>query len=184
MEIIIEDIPEEGLEVSATKGDSWFLGLVKDVLGESFETSDDALLKLNIRLIEKNVNVDGELSFSTHPNCDRCLAHYQDCRSIPVNVVLAPLYERKKRGGEEEVIEADLVKEDEDFGYYEGDRFDLSEIIREKMFLSEPMKNLCKDDCKGLCQRCGEDLNLGLCGCKEETGDHRWDVLKNIKPSK
>ena len=156
MEIIIEDIPEEGLEVSATKSDSWFLGLVKDVLGDSFESSDDASLKLDIRLIEKNVNVDGELTFSTHPNCDRCLAHYQGCRSIPVNMVLAPL---------EGVIEADLVKEDEDFGYYEGDRFDLAEIVREKMFLSEPMKNLCKDDCKGLCQKCGKDLNTGPCGC-------------------
>ena len=43
------------------------------------------------------------------------------------------------------------------------------------------MKNLCKEDCKGLCQKCGTDLNKEKCSCKAEEIDPRWKPLVNLK---
>lgn len=43
---------------------------------------------------------------------------------------------------------------------------DLSDDIREEIILDYPVKFLCKDDCKGLCPKCGKDLNEGPCNCK------------------
>jgi uncharacterized protein len=61
-----------------------------------------------------------------------------------------------------------FAKDDFEFSFYEGDRFDLSEIVREQIALARPMKTLCKADCAGLCQRCGKDLNLGPCPCPKD----------------
>ena len=43
-------------------------------------------------------------------------------------------------------------------------------------------KDLCKEDCKGLCPKCGCDLNEKECSCTTKEIDPRWAVLKNFKP--
>jgi len=45
---------------------------------------------------------------------------------------------------------------------------DVSEDIRQDLILDYPIKRLCKNDCKGLCPKCGENLNQGPCNCKKD----------------
>lgn len=59
---------------------------------------------------------------------------------------------------------------------------DLSGQIWESLVMSLPVKVLCRDDCAGLCPRCGADLNLGPCGCPNETLDPRLQALKDVLP--
>ena len=54
---------------------------------------------------------------------------------------------------------------------------DLRQALREQWLLAAPGFALCRDDCKGLCPRCGADLNLGPCNC-EPVVDPRWAALK------
>lgn len=54
---------------------------------------------------------------------------------------------------------------------------DLRSAIREQWLLVVPAYVLCREDCKGLCPRCGADLNQGPCACPPET-DSRWDALR------
>jgi len=56
---------------------------------------------------------------------------------------------------------------------------DLREGLRQYILMSE-QKPLCRDDCAGLCPRCGSDLNTGPCKCQPET-DERWDGLAGLK---
>jgi len=42
---------------------------------------------------------------------------------------------------------------------------DITKDIREEVILDYPVKFLCKPDCRGLCPKCGKDLNSGDCGC-------------------
>ena len=49
--------------------------------------------------------------------------------------------------------------------YYDGDRLDLGEMIREQLFLSVPLKRLCREDCRGLCPTCGVNRNRTPCDC-------------------
>ena len=67
-------------------------------------------------------------------------------------------------------------------GYYDGDRLDLGEVVREQVLLALPLKPLCREDCRGLCPRCGQNRNLGPCGCPppEEPGDPRLEPLRKL----
>lgn len=56
---------------------------------------------------------------------------------------------------------------------------DLEEAVRQYWAASLPMQPLCRPDCKGLCPRCGRDLNLGACSCPPEE-DERWSALRQL----
>lgn len=184
MEILIEDIPDEGLEVAATGLEPWLREVILASVGDAFEEDDHASLNASITRIGKNITIDGTLQFTSHPDCDRCLAHYNDESFIPLYTVLAPLYENQRQRERGEGMDSGLVKEDLEFGYYEGDRFDLAEIVQEQLVLAQPMKHLCKDNCLGLCQRCGKDLNAGPCKCQDKSTHPRWAPLKGVKLGK
>jgi uncharacterized protein len=49
--------------------------------------------------------------------------------------------------------------------YYEGDRLDLGDVIREQLFLAAPLSRLCRPDCRGLCPTCGANRNQTACAC-------------------
>jgi len=57
---------------------------------------------------------------------------------------------------------------------------DLSEAIRQYSLLAMPMKPLCREDCAGLCPRCGHNLNLGPCPCPSQQVDPRWAALTKL----
>ncbi len=61
------------------------------------------------------------------------------------------------------------------------DKIDFSGDLREYLELSLPMKNLCSEDCKGLCPKCGTNLNRKKCKCKDETVNDIWEPLKKLK---
>jgi len=56
---------------------------------------------------------------------------------------------------------------------------DLSEAVREELLLAAPQFVECREDCRGLCKRCGADLNAGPCGCSTEI-DPRWEALTKL----
>jgi uncharacterized protein len=63
----------------------------------------------------------------------------------------------------------------------DADKITLDDDIRDFAFLAVPMKRLCKEDCKGLCIRCGKNLNEGDCSCDRESIDDRWLPLIELK---
>lgn len=58
-------------------------------------------------------------------------------------------------------------------------RFDLDALVSEDIFLDLPSKILCSEDCKGICPKCGADLNAGSCSCEKEV-DPRLAALKQL----
>lgn len=104
--------------------------------------------------------------------CARCL------KDINVNVEF-PVDENLIQNNE------DAVSEDEDVILFEGYTVEIDDIIANSFLLNTSMKYLCKEDCKGLCQNCGADLNEGECGCNQDYVDPRWsglvDILNNNK---
>src|SRR5256886_5465599 len=55
-------------------------------------------------------------------------------------------------------------------------QIDLRPAVREELLLAAPQWVVCREDCRGLCPRCGKDLNAGPCGCPP-AGDPRWQAL-------
>lgn len=57
---------------------------------------------------------------------------------------------------------------------------ELDEIVISDILLDLPQKNLCKEDCKGLCPACGQNLNNGSCNCEKRAVDPRLEILKQL----
>lgn len=186
MEIFIYDIPEEGRTFSfSASRDAWFGSILTSALGDAYDDESEARLDVTLLRFGDDIDMTGELHLVSYPICDRCLKRYREELRLPLHVHMTPLYESRRQMEREqgEGAEVELIKEDLEFSYYEGDRIHLDEIINEQVVLLQPMKHLCDEACRGLCQRCGKNLNDGPCECKEEHADPRWDALKNFKPS-
>lgn len=63
---------------------------------------------------------------------------------------------------------------------FKGESLKLDEYFKQSFFISQPLKVLCREDCKGLCPICGRDRNKSLCSCTDENVDHRWSLLKKL----
>ena len=83
----------------------------------------------------------------------------------------------------ETVLDAVIVEEDTrvnpELFILEGDEINLDEILSTLFILDMETKFLCREDCKGLCDRCGKNLNLGPCGCRKQL-DPRFAVLEQL----
>jgi uncharacterized protein len=63
----------------------------------------------------------------------------------------------------------------------DADKIILDDDVRDYALLAVPMKRLCNDYCKGLCIKCGKNLNEGDCGCDHDNIDDRWLPLLELK---
>jgi len=102
--------------------------------------------------------------------CDRCNKESES--DITCNFQLVYLFSAKKEQSDDNNVK---------FLSPDIDKIDISEDLSEYLRLSLPMKNLCSEDCKGLCPNCGTDLNLKKCRCKKSIDTGVWDALKKLK---
>jgi len=70
--------------------------------------------------------------------------------------------------------------DDEDIWVFHGDTIDIFEAVRMNMLLNFPSSFICKAGCKGLCPKCGRNLNEKDCGCQPDP-DPRFDILKELR---
>jgi uncharacterized protein len=114
---------------------------------------------------DNTVHVRGQLQAQVGLSCGRCLEPFP----LSVDQELDLFYLPHEAGQEqEEEDEVELSDRDVVVAYYEGDRLDLGDVIREQLFLAVPLTRLCREDCKGLCPRCGANRNQQDCGCPAE----------------
>ena len=97
--------------------------------------------------------------------CDRCGKEFSREKVVPLDMLLADTLEQED-------------SEDEIF-LLNGNELDLDELVTTAFVLAMDTKNLCSEDCKGLCAKCGADLNLGPCGCRPEV-DPRLAALAQL----
>ncbi len=91
--------------------------------------------------------VEGEVAFSLVGDCTRCLTSTTKEYAIEFN---------------------ELCTVNNEDGYsVVNDKIDLSEIVNDVILINQPLSFLCKDDCLGLCGKCGKNLNEGKCDCNE-----------------
>ena len=134
--------------------------------GTSFPVSEPVAASGTVRNTAGVLVMTGNISTTIHGVCDRCANDFDRDVEIPIDVVLV----------------AELSNEDNEDEWVfplEGDSADLEEIVRTVFVLNMDSKLLCKDDCKGLCCRCGKNLNDGPCGCQKEL-DPRFAALRQL----
>ena len=119
--------------------------------------------------------VDGTLAGVVKVRCDRCLETFDLGVKSAFNVYLVV----RPSGPSEEDVE--LLDEDMEVEFLKGEMMDLDDVVREQVYLSVPMKCVCKSDCRGLCPQCGANLNVAPCSCRSEVGHAAFSKLENLK---
>jgi uncharacterized protein len=108
----------------------------------------------------EKVSVRGAVTATARLECVRCLEAFDR----PVRVALEVFAERAGTGRARD--EAELER-DAYMRFHDGRQLDLREEAREVLLLELPMSPHCREDCRGLCPKCGADRNEGPCGCPE-----------------
>jgi uncharacterized protein len=122
-----------------------------------------------------HTDVEGTIRAELEIECTRCLQKIEKRFEIPFRAAfVAPEnYTQAK--------EAELQTEDLDVSVIEGSEIDLTELVREQILLNLPEQVFCREDCQGLCEKCGANRNLINCNCLEEEIDPRWQGLRELK---
>lgn len=187
--INIEQIRDAGLDIDEPIG----MELLSEALADEdrengFHATAPSRLKAHLSKVSGGVLVEGKMSVHVAESCKRCLTEVK--KTLPVSFTLN-LVPRDGRPDEDE-YEGDEDKgkgeragsfdlEDADEEFFDGKTIDLDPIVREQVLLALPMDVVCKDDCKGLCPMCGQNLNEKQCGCESRYVDPRFAALKDIK---
>jgi len=165
MRINIFDIPEEGLEQQFDL----------PVAIENNTKPDTASVRITILRFGKKVLVDGSVKAAVSLTCSRCLNDFYYPVDLNFREEYVPVDETAPEGDQE------LSEDELDVGFYKGEEIDLSGIVKEQVLLEIPMKPLCRNDCQGICSRCGADKNVQSCNCKDDHIDPRLAPLAKYK---
>jgi uncharacterized protein len=111
--------------------------------------------------------------------CGRCLA----VADTPLKCTFRLSFARTIPGPDTESPPETRELQAEELGIvlFEGDDIDLRDVIQEQVIMAIPMQPLCREDCSGLCARCGANLNDGPCDCTGDEVDPRLAILKKLK---
>ena len=118
----------------------------------------------------------GRLQTDLQMTCHRCLEPTVGEVELELEEEFYPL----TRFGEASLDEVPEDEYDEALLIDEHHLLDLTEVVRQGLWLAAPMEALCRPDCAGLCPRCGGNRNLGECLCDEAPVDPRWAALQSL----
>jgi len=123
------------------------------------ELEKPARVKCSLSYSDGTIGLDCDVAVEIRLSCTRCLENYV----LKVRRVFSAMYcgRRSRRDAAAELEPGEL---DEDILPASG-IIDLTDLIRQQLLLGMSMKHICRDDCKGLCSRCGANLNKEECSC-------------------
>ncbi len=119
-------------------------------------------------LVKCQVDTDAELT------CSRCLTAFRQPLTINFEEEYLPTVD---------ILTGAPLDTPDEINHFTIDKnhvLELNEAIRQYALLVMPMKPLCREDCSGLCQKCGKNLNEGPCDCPQQEIDSRWAKLTNL----
>jgi len=111
-----------------------------------------------------------DMSVDYTAECARCLSPVSGEFTLSLEKTVAPRN-----------LLSDLDEDKlDDYAIIEDGFLDMDEQLRAQLEMEFPVRFLCREDCKGLCQRCGKNLNEGKCDCAEKEFDPRLEPLKKL----
>jgi uncharacterized protein len=131
--------------------------------------------KCHLLRIQRSILVSCTLSSEVELNCSRCLSRFRHPLKIKFEEEYLPTIDIHSGSP------LPLTEEASAFTIDEQHNIDLTDAIRQYSLMAVPMKALCDEDCAGLCQKCGQNLNQGKCDCPAEDIDPRWEKLSKLK---
>ena len=185
MRVKIEEIQDKGLELTEK--------VSAELLTSALEPSEGpppvapGALSVKFKKVAGRVFLTGQMQPQLIAPCKRCLKDVPVSSPVSFSLRMVEAKEHQRNldgegdddGMGESAGSFDLDQADAE--PFDGKTIDLDPIVREQVMLALPVSVLCRDDCKGLCTVCGQDLNEKDCGCERKVVDVRLAKLKDIK---
>ena len=145
------------------------IGQSVEIAGEEYKAVQEVPIQITMsHASEGKAHVEGQGAVTYELHCDRCLEVVQHEIMLDFAVdVYAP-------GAVPEGVDTD------DQIFMEGYQLNVKALVDSEIMMQWPMKVLCKPDCKGICIKCGKNLNHGDCGCDTFVPDPRMAAIKDI----
>jgi uncharacterized protein len=163
--------------LKAAPGTSREYELDEDIsaIDKDIDVSAPLVGRVKFLRLGEGILVTGRVRTRVRVPCRRCLADVE----VPVELQLEEQFNPSidivsgrpipLEDGQEEATRTD-----------ERHMLDLTEVVRQNLVLALPMSALCKEECRGLCPACGQNLNDGNCTCQPAGGDSRLSVLRDL----
>lgn len=151
------------------------VGSVRDlVIDEVGESGYPVSGKVQLLRTNRSILVRGRLETTERYVCSRCLEEFDNQLGLEIEDEFFLL---------KDPLSGLPVAPPADSGAFtidEDNILDLSEAVRQYSLLAQPMKPICREDCRGLCSQCGRNLNHGTCDCKPAHSDSPWAPLLGL----
>ena len=146
-----------------------FLAKAEDIgaTHDDYSFEGDIEVKGELVATGRGYRVSGQISCTKSFVCDRCLEQASQQQTHDFDE------EYQKRG-------SGYLEDNQDVNYFDGDQVDISPMIRDVLLSDQPLNNICNADCRGLCLKCGANLNHGDCGCDRTVIDPRLAALQQL----
>jgi len=153
------------IRVSEIESETKVKGVMEGSKFQDAEEETDVMFRapagyeLLVRKSGDIISVKGPVSCVLTMMCSKCMEDF----ALPIEAVLdVELVPKTLMPSESEL---ELKGEDLDVCYYEGDEIDLDPFVYDEIMLNVPIKPVCMDGCKGLCEVCGANRNHEECRC-------------------
>lgn len=117
---------------------------------------------------ERELQIKGDAKLTVSIPCDRCL------EEVPTEFELDFAKHIDLAEDSEQIDDLD------EMNYIDGYNLDVDRLLYNEILVGWPMKILCSDDCKGICNTCGQNLNKGSCDCEDTSLDPRMSVIRDV----
>jgi uncharacterized protein len=184
MKLAVDSLSETPLAFAFTVTPQWyrerFAGKAapREGLSQALAIEGRAYRAVADLLVEGSVRGEVELA------CSRCLRPYRAAVREPFRLVLEPAGARvpaDPEGAEALASDGLYLGDEAETGWFRGQEIRLDRFIGEVISLALPMQPLCREECKGLCPRCGVDRNVESCNCAESRPESPFAVLSKLK---
>jgi uncharacterized protein len=185
MRVNIDEIKDVGLERrwDVTRED---LDAMVEGDRSGWRARGPAHVGARLEKLERRVVLRATAQAELRAQCGRCLKAIE--AEVPVDFVLtlvpADEYEEQGRRREDaphHPVGGSFAAREAEEDVYRGKTIELDPLLREQILLALPAYPVCRDECKGLCSACGNDLNERECGCDRKVPDPRWAGLAKVK---
>ncbi len=177
MLITVLDLEREALEYDVTlqPGEMDFLAEITQLEPLAATGRADLLEEhRGPREIVQDIRLRGSYRGRFAVPCARCIDPVEHSLAGDYDLIFRP------SGVDADLTEHSIGASETEIGYYEDGGLTLEDVLREQVLLSLPARTLCRDDCKGLCPRCGGNQNTDPCTCDAAPADPRWSALSEL----
>jgi len=184
MKIPVDRLTESPVSFSFEGDAAWWQSAFATESGFPGELAEPARLVCRAQWIGDDIQLEGAADGEVKLECGRCLARYRQRFSEEFRLVLEPARNRVPADpeGAAALSRDGLCLGDElETGWFQGSEIHLGSIFVELVSLALPVKPLCREDCPGLCARCGANLAVANCDCEEIESDSPFAVLAGIR---